>query len=535
MRHAFVRTADQAQNIADDRQASASEYACDKLQGGLEDIATESGHIVVGMGKSVYRAAKSVFQKKQQVQELLRQRSKPIRMRHQVEQTIRQSTRATGQSAKTLQRSVKGTQKTVKTATQSSKVAIKTAQATAKAAQKSAQAAAKAAEKAVRIARAAAKAAAVAAKAAAKAVVATVKAIIAAVKGLVAAIAAGGGVAVVIIIVIMLVALIVGSCFGIFFSSADTGSPMTMQSVIREINAEYQSILESIRSMAFYDKLETTGSRAVWPEVLAVYAVALNTDPDHPQNVATMDEAKKTILQGIFWQMNQIDYWIDSKEEVVLIEEADSSGNIITTETTMFVTTMHIKVSHKTAETLAREYGFSAEQIQMMNELLLEENASMWSAVLYGIHSADEQIVAVAESQIGNVGGQPYWSWFGYGSRVEWCACFVSWCANECGYIDAGIIPKFAGCVGFVNWFKERGQWADSDATPVPAMIIFFDWVLPRDETGTQNGLTDHVGIVQKVEDGYVYTIEGNVSDSCGQRKHKIGHHEILGYGIPAY
>ena len=535
IKSALVRTTDQAQNLADTEQVTPSEYASDKLQYGVEDIVTEAGHIVVDAGKGAYRNSKSAFQKKQQIQGLLKRRNKSIKAHHKIERSIKQSSRTAEQSAKTLQRSVKDTQKAVKTAEHSSKVAIKTAQETAKAAQKSAQAAAKAAEKAVRIAQATARAAAAAAKAAAKAVVATVKAIIAAVKELVAAIAAGGWVAVVIIIVIMLVALIVGSCFGIFFSSADTGSPMTMQSVVKEINAEYQSTLESIRSMAVYDKLESSGSRAVWPEVLAVYAVALNTDPDNPQNVATMDESKKAILQGIFWQMNQINYWIDSKEEVVLIEEADQSGNIITTETTMIVTTLYIKVSHKTAATLASEYGFSAEQTQMMNELLAEENASMWSAVLYGIHSADEQIVAAAESQIGNVGGQPYWSWFGYGSRVEWCACFVSWCANECGYIDAGIIPKFAGCVGFVNWFKERGQWADRDATPVPGMIIFFDWVLPRDGTGTQNGLSDHVGIVQKVEDGYVYTIEGNVSDSCGQRKHKIGHHEILGYGIPAY
>ena len=77
-----------------------------------------------------------------------------------------------------------------------------------------------------------------------------------------------------------------------------------------------------------------------------------------------------------------------------------------------------------------------------MAELLADENSELWTAVLYGITGSDGQIVAVALSQVGNVGGQPYWSWYGFGSRVEWCACFVSWCANECGYIDAGIIPK---------------------------------------------------------------------------------------------
>lgn len=624
MKKALVRTADQAQNLTDDGQVTPSEYASDKLQYGMEDIASEAGHIVVDTGKGAYRTGKSAIQKfrekrraeaeqrrqdlengtpdtpvdeptdpvtpdqpgpatppespveeeivtpsgsqqrktrmsksptgdgpkgklnpakdgadaiqkEQQIKGPARRRNSSIKTLQKAERTIKQTTRTAEQSAKTLERSVKGTQKAVKTAEQSSKVAIKTAQETAKAAQKSAQAAAKAAEKAVQIARATAKAAAAAAKAAAKACVAAVKAIIAAVKELVAAIAAGGWVAVVVIIVIMLVALIVGSCFGIFFSSEDTGSPMTMKSVVQEINMDYQSSLDTIRNMTVHDKMETSGARAVWPEVLAIYAVKVNTDPNNPQDVASMDDSKKAMLKEIFWAMNQINSRVETTEETVLIETVDEDGNIVVTETTETVTTLYITVTHKTAMTMAYEYGFTDEQKQMLNELLQDENASMWATVLYGIHSADEQIVAVAESQIGNVGGQPYWSWYGFNSRVAWCACFVSWCANECGYIDAGVIPKFAGCVWGVDWFQDRGQWADGTATPVPGMIIFFDWDSPDGESGPQDGQSDHVGIVQKVEDGYVYTIEGNTSDSCAQRRYRIGYYEILGYGIPAY
>ncbi len=108
--------------------------------------------------------------------------------------------------------------------------------------------------------------------------------------------------------------------------------------------------------------------------------------------------------------------------------------------------------------------------------------------LLYGITGTDDQIVTVALSQIGTMGGDPYWSWYGFNSRVEWYACFVSWCANECGYIDAGVIPKYAGCVNGVQWFKDRGQWLDNSAEPTPGMIIFFDWA---DESG-QDGLSDH-------------------------------------------
>jgi len=184
---------------------------------------------------------------------------------------------------------------------------------------------------------------------------------------------------------------------------------------------------------------------------------------------------------------------------------------------------------------MATLYGFTTEQCAMLDDLLADDKDAMWGAVLYGIHTANEQLVAVAQSQIGNIGGQPYWSWYGFSSRVEWCACFVSWCANECGYIDAGVIPKFSGCIHGVKWFKDRYQWVDGDATPVPGMIIFFDWDSPNGLSGPQDGRSDHVGIVEKVENGRVYTIEGNRGDSCTRRSYPIGYYQILGYGVPAY
>ena len=156
-----------------------------------------------------------------------------------------------------------------------------------------------------------------------------------------------------------------------------------------------------------------------------------------------------------------------------------------------------------------------------------DENNSLWSQVLYGISVGDGEIVTVALSQVGNTGGQPYWSWYGFNSRVEWCACFVSWCANECGYIENGIIPKFAGCIQGSEWFKERGQWQDGSFTPEAGHIIFFDW--------EGDGLTDHVGIVERVENGTVYTVEGNSGDACRQNSYSIGSSVIYGYGIPAY
>ena len=136
-------------------------------------------------------------------------------------------------------------------------------------------------------------------------------------------------------------------------------------------------------------------------------------------------------------------------------------------------------------------------------------------------------MVAVAQSQIGNVGGAPYWSWWGLDYRVEWCAIFVSWCADQCGYLDAGVLPKMEGVRPYVDWFRERGQWQGRDYEPSPGDIIFFDW--------ESDGLADHVGIVEKVESGLIYTVEGNSGDRCVENRYYLGSAPVYGFGLPLY
>lgn len=83
-----------------------------------------------------------------------------------------------------------------------------------------------------------------------------------------------------------------------------------------------------------------------------------------------------------------------------------------------------------------------------------------------------------------------------------------------------------------VAWFKEHNQWIDGSETPSPGMIIFYDWDSPNGESGPQDGESDHTGIVEKVENGIVYTVEGNSGDACRQRQRAVGDYEILGYGV---
>ena len=134
------------------------------------------------------------------------------------------------------------------------------------------------------------------------------------------------------------------------------------------------------------------------------------------------------------------------------------------------------------------------------------------------------QIVTTAKAQLGNEGGQKFWSWYGFQGRVEWCACFVSWCADQSGLISSGEVLKFAYCPTGVEWFKSQGRWQDRGYTPTPGTIIFFDW--------NHDGISDHVGIVEKCEKEVVYTIEGNSSDAVRGRSYGVDSSSIMGYGL---
>lgn len=567
MKEAYIRTRDKADHSLYAEESSPGEYASDRLSSGMDSVTHEVIHQFDKQGRKGIKTTKENISKvkeniqkrkaaaeqpkKQAEKQAARKTrqaadkiSEPVRTLRQERgavktldrgkksiKTVDRGRKTIKQASSTAKGTVKTASKSIKTAEKTAKASIKTTQQAAKAAQRTAQATARAAKATAHAARAAARAAVAAAKVAAKATIAAVKAIIAATKALIAAIAAGGWIAVLVIVIICLIGLLIGSCFGIFFSGEDSGSGYTMQNVVQEINDDYQQQIDTTKANLSHDVLEMSGSRAVWPEVLAVYAVKTTTDPDNPQEVATMDDSKKAILTDIFWEMNQISSRTETRTETVITETDDGNGNIVETETTVTQTYLYITVSHKTAEEMAAQYGFDEEQKEQLAELLDEENRSLWSAVLYGIYTEDGAIVSVALSQVGNVGGEPYWSWYGFSSRVEWCACFVSWCANECGYIDTGVIPKYAGCVNGVQWFKDRGQWMDGSAEPAPGMIIFFDW---NDENG-QDGLSDHTGIVEKVENGRVYTIEGNSGDSVRQNSYPVGHYEVLGYGCPDF
>ena len=415
---------------------------------------------------------------------------------------------------------VKTAAHSIKTAERSGSAGIKTSQRAA-AQRKTAAKAAKQSARRVQTARAKAQAAARTAKQAAKVTAKAIKAAIAATKALMTAVLAGGWVVVIVAVVICLIGLLVGSCFGIFFSGEDTGTGQTIRTAIAQVNQEYQEKLEELQLSHPHDSLEITGSQAVWKEVLAVYAVKTTTDPEG-QDVASMDEEKLGLLAEVFWEMNQVSASVKTRTETTQGED----GETVETEVTVLV----ISVSHKSAQEMAAQLGFDDSQKEQLQELLSPECDDLWNELLYGVAlgGGNEDLVAVAQSQVGNVGGAPYWSWYGFSSRVEWCAIFVSWCAGQCGLLDSGPIPRFSGVGTGVNWFQSRGQWLPGSATPEPGMLVFFKWY------SSDALIADHVGIVERVENGRVYTIEGNSNDMVRRNSYPVGYGEILGYGVTA-
>lgn len=429
--------------------------------------------------------------------------------RKTAERTARQTIKTADHSSR---KAVKTTQRTVKTAQRAIKTAQKSAQATATTA-KAAQRGAYAAEKV-----------SAATKAAAKAAVAAVKAAIAALQALVAALGAVSLPVLLVVVVICLAGLIAASPFGIFFSlffpgGGDTPDMIAPSAAVAQINGEYADRLSALQAGGSYDRVEIQGRPPAWTDVLAVFAAKTAGGTDGAQ-VAVLDPDAVEELRAVFWDMTKI---TTSEADVEHPAEGETEA---WTERVLTIT-----VTPRTPDDMRVFYSFTEEQNTALDALLDGENRAMWQELLYG---SSGEIVSVALSQVGNVGGQPYWSWYGFHSREEWCACFVSWCANECGYIDAGVLPKFASCSIGSSWFKAQGQWQDGSYEPHPGDLIFFDWD-NKGGSGPQDGAPDHVGIVERVENGVVYTVEGNSGDSCRQNTYSVGHYEIWGYATPHY
>ena len=452
-------------------------------------------------------------------------KSQLIKTRQQGRKMIKTTARNAEKAVKsTAKGTVKTTEKGIKTAQATSKAAIKTTETSVKTAQAVAKASAKTAQKAAQAAKATAKATAEATKATVRATIAAVKAIIAGTKALISALIAGGWIAVVIILIVVLLGCAVSLFGGGSGSNAYTPVSAEVEAytpLIQKYAKQYgiPEYVELIKAVM----MQESGGRGLDPMQAA--EGSFNTRYPHEPNgiqdpeysiECGVQELKAALISA------EVENPIDMEHIKLALQGYNFGNGYISWAKTNYGGYSYANAVEFSTMQAARLGWDSYGDTQYPAHVLLYYP--------YGrafTSGGNQAIVEVALTQLGNEGGQPYWSWYGFDGRVEWCACFVSWCADQCGYLESGIIPKFSGCVDGANWFKGNGQWQDRNYEPQAGDIIFFDW--------EGDGETDHVGIVEKCENGVVYTVEGNSGDACRQKQYTVGSSSIYGYGVPAY
>ena len=565
MKSAYAKTKDKAEQGYYADESSATEYAADRVSCASERVTEEGVHQFNKQGqKSIQTTQENIGKTKDKIADFKQKRaakaaeqrmernmseqhglqirhgtasrsaapdmpqsgkSQLIKTRQQSRKTIKTTARNAEKAVKsTAKGSVKTAERGVKTAQATSKATIKTAEQTAKATKEAAKASAKAAQKAAQAAKATAKATAEATKTAVRATIAAVKVIIAGTKALISALIAGGWVSVVIILIVVLLGCAVSLFGGGGGSNAYTPVSAEVEAyepLIQKYAKQYgiPEYVELIKAVM----MQESGGRGLDPMQAA--EGSFNTRYPHEPNgiqdpeysiQCGVQELKAALISA------EVENPIDMEHIKLALQGYNFGNGYISWAKTNYG-----------GYSYANAVEFSTMQAQRLGWESYSDTqypAHVLRYYPYGrafTSGGNQAIVEVALTQLGNEGGQPYWSWYGFDGRVEWCACFVSWCADQCGYLDSGIVPKFAGCVDGANWFKGNGQWQDRNYEPTAGTIIFFDW--------ENDGETDHVGIVEKCENGVVYTVEGNSGDACRQNQYSVGSSSIYGYGIPAY
>ena len=270
---------------------------------------------------------------------------------------------------------IKNTKNTIKTSNQVARKAKKTAQETVKNSQR-----------AVKLARESARKTAHGIRVATKATISAIKAIIAGTKALIAALIAGGWIAMIIIVVICLVGLLANSIFGIFLSNQKTSSnAITMNEVIAECNQEFADKIQSIQDSNPHEDYVLDGNMASWKDILLVYTVK-QSNGINATDVVTMDDNKKKVLKGIFWDMNSL------SSEVKIEKVIEQGTNINEEPKEVQKKVLHIKITSKTLEDMKLQYNFNAAQNKQLAELSSNKYANLWSGVIYGVNNSGEYV-----------------------------------------------------------------------------------------------------------------------------------------------
>lgn len=413
----------------------------------------------------------------------------------------------------TTKGTIKTAQKSVKTAGQTAKIGVKTSQTAAKAGTKTAQATARAAQQTARAARAAT-------QFTIRMVKLTVKAAAAMVKGLVALVGTGGAVLVLFLIIISVAAL-VSSPFGIFFSGENKDAEVTpISNVVQEVNAEFDTRIEKIKDdHSNVDSVEINYAGSAdntrvdnWMDVMAVFAVKTTMDEENGMDVATIDTTRIDLTKSVFWDMNLIDYYIETIEHTETETVDNGDGTTSEETTTTYEHILHITITSKTAEQQANEYGFTDDQKDIMEEMLSGEFRPMMYTLLgmdvdTGLTAEQLQnlyndlptgelggeVVKLALSRLGDPYSQPK---AGQGDYTD-CSYLVQWCYRQLGIS----LPRTAAAQG--EYCIDNGLTI-SKSDLVPGDLVFWSF-----ENNNRFMNITHVGI---------YAGDGMVVDASSTR-----------------
>ena len=326
---------------------------------------------------------------------------------------------------------------------------------------------------------------------------------------------------------------------GTSYTSEDTDLVATENSYAAK-ETELQQRIDNIeRDNPGYDEyrydLDNIGHN---PHELASYLTALLQSYTPQSAQAELNRVFEKQYTLTLTEEVEIRYRTETRTDTWTDEDGNSHSDTYTVEVPYEYYILNVKLTNKPIGNFVSEL-LTAEQLEMYR-VYLETSGN--KPLIFGGGSPDvgasedlsgvefvngtrpgnTAIVDLAKRQVGNVGGQPYWSWYGFNSRVEWCACFVSWCYGQMGLSE----PRFAACQSQgIPWFTSHGQWGDRSYTNIaPGDAIFFDW--------DGDGSADHVGLVIGTDGERVYTVEGNSGDACKIKSYPVNYSCIKGYGI---
>lgn len=405
--------------------------------------------------------------------------------------------------------------------------AVKTPAAAEAAAQ---QAAARGAEASARAAQASQKArqtAAKTARTAGKAIRATAKLAVRGVKSLAALLAAGGWLSVLVLVLVCLFGAVVCLFCG------DGGSAHSELSVSPEVYA-YE---ETIRKYA-----EQYGIPDYVPLIEAVMMTESGGQGDDPMQASACGYNKR-FPGGITDPEYSIDCGVHYLADCLRAAKAEGPSDLA-----------HIRLAVQGYNygsgyipwAVRRDGGYTDENAAAFSELMKSKlGVSVYGSPVYaqtvlryygysyllaGELGGSQMLISVAGNEVGYREGAGGYTKYGASFGLpdgEWCAMFVSWCAEQCNYVSAGVCPRLSYCPDIVKWFQARNLWFDGGITPPAGAYILFDW--------KSDGIADHVGLVEYVQDGVVHTIEGNSGRAVRRNSYKLGDKRIMGYGVPMF